>query len=1079
MSLHHVQIKKPNHRKRHAMAQIMAGTEDIVSAVAHKACSSMQQQPAGSPPVKAAEATEAHEPSSRYTATKTLPTWITNDRQVLRFFCYFLDSSSDDSSNRDRSTSTPETSGPPLPTIRRLVLHYYLSDASIEVCEPRVVNSGLDQGLFLRRTILNHPSTSQPYTPSDLVVGSSLPIKGRLFTLVDCDAATREYYVQAKQPQPPAKSYPDTPPSSTWTEVERIKMAGSAVPPSHHPRTQRDPMTDKVNHAAKVHQFMTYSNKVLRFFCRWDDPHPLYPVSRPFVLHYYLADDTVEVREATKDRGSSRHAVLLSRRRLPFEPVPTHHHHHDRGSPSTGRIVHPLDLRCGDGLMVFGRCFNLIDCDEFTRAFYLDTHGVTQESQTLLGEPAAVRVDAPEPDDSILRPLLQKSERKAISKPLGVDQCLRFRAKFASPPDDIQANRRFILSFYLLDATLAIFEPHVPNSGRLGGKFLDRQSYKLHQPPGGNRFVRAGDLVVGGTLQLHLTPSQTFMLLEADDQTLTYCEDHPEEFPHANIDLVLRHVVSQLVTQSTSLRHVFRAQASLEDGKNLRQVTPQAFDHVLRHRIHLQLHPHEELTLRRRYGRSTSEQDQLVWYDVFCDAVSRTYACAHRRSLPAGATTSLDTLRQLHVNLRGAMLRVDTGTNNGIVPRSLLEKLLGFYQVHLPAQLLDRFEVSAEAQVDYHRFFDAVYPCDLFQEDERSKGVVPADVDASSSRRPVVPMPVPDEGPLYAPTPRTNLDTERFGVLGPLEQGRGGAEAATQIALQRPQQRLPMHDDDVRSVTSSLASSTPFSTADLSQRASLSAKGDATTRPPSTGDKQVPPPPPPISATPLDQSYLLPLSRFQTTNQRVQQESARTARALQQQRDDSGAVTLADPTIYSRRRHPATPTGSTPIQLTKDQKAALYKTTSQRMLGGERTAALTSQRAADVISRARAKLVAETKRNPLVPLTVTDVDAVDPSSKALFANLFAPHKYELRKALRQHDHDKCGFVGNTSEDEFMDALASVHPDMTDEDRYRLADAFFPSVDAHVNYKHLLDVALVMLPPAPHASISTKLGHAVP
>ncbi|RHY59883.1 hypothetical protein DYB38_012489, partial [Aphanomyces astaci] len=693
----------------------------------------------------------------------------------------------------------------------------------------------------------------------------------------------------------------------------------------------------------------------------------------------------------------------------------------------------------------------LIDCDEFTRAFYLDTHGITQESQTLLGEPAAVRVDAPEPDDSILRPLLQKSERKAISKPLGVDQCLRFRAKFASPPDDIQANRRFILSFYLLDATLAIFEPHVPNSGRLGGKFLDRQSYKLHQPPG-NRFVRAGDLVVGGTLQLHFTPSQTFMLLEADDQTLTYCEDHPEEFPHANIDLVLRHVVSQLVTQSTSLRHVFRAQASLEDGKNLRQVTPQAFDHVLRHRIHLQLHPHEELTLRRRYGRPTSEQqDQLVWYD-------------------------------LHVNLRGAMLRVDTATNNGIVPRSLLEKLLGFYQVHLPAQLLDRFEVSAEAQVDYHRFFDAVYPCDLFQEDERSKGVVPADVDASSSRRPVVPMPVPDEGPLYAPTPRTNLDTERFGVLGPLEQGRGGAEAATQIALQRPQQRLPMHDDDVRSVTSSLASSTPFSTADLSQRASLSAKGDATTRPPSTGDKQVPPPPPPISATPLDQSYLLPLSRFQTTNQRVQQESARTARALQQQRDDSGAVTLADPTIYSRRRHPTTPTnvtGSTPIQLTNDQKAALYKTTSQRMLGGERTAALTSQRAADVISRARAKLVAETKRNPLVPLTVTDVDAVDPSSKALFANLFAPQKYELRKALRQHNHDKCGFVGNTSEDQFMDALASVHPDMTDEDRYRLADAFFPSVDAHVNYKHLLDVALVMLPPAPHASISTKLGHAEP
>ncbi|RHY33036.1 hypothetical protein DYB32_001925 [Aphanomyces invadans] len=979
------------------MAQIMAGTEDIVAAVAYKPSSfqhDVVQSTTDNLPVRA---NSTHEPSSRYSATKTLPSWITSDRQVLRFFCYFLDPPSgadDDKSTRGRSHPPPST------TIRRLVLHYYLADASIEVCEPRVVNSGLDQGLFLRRTGLKHPSTSQPYTPSDLVVGASVSIKGRIVTLVDCDAATRDYYTQAKSPQPPALPYPDAPTTSQWDEIERIKLAGKPssmkfhqanAPLAHHR------ITDKINSAAKVQQFMLYSNKVLRFYCRWDDPHPLYPASRPFVLHYYLADDTVEVREATKDRGIGKHPVLLSRRRLPYESPHVDAAHVKAAS----RFVTALDLRCGDVVIVFGRQFYLVDCDEFTRTFYLDYHGITQESQTPPPCTPAVRMDAPEPDDSILQPLLQKSERKKTStKPRGVDQCLRFRAKLATPTDDIQAKRRFILSFYLLNGTLSIFEPHVPNSGLPGGKFLDRQAYKLHHPL--NRFARASDFVVGGTVQLQLTPSQPFELLEADDQTLTYCEDHPDEFPRSNIDLVLRHVVAQLATQSTSLRHVFRAHALYDGTDRPRQLSPDAFDFVLRERLHLSLHPHEDLTLRRRYGRPSSDTDNLVWYDVFCDAVSRTHDAMRRRE----GNTPLDALRQ------------------------------------------------------YHRFLDAVYPCDFSQDDPRHEA------DEPTLNAPVVPPPVPEDGPLYIPTYRTNLDTARFGVLDPAPTTHDhGSDLVESVSRQRPEQLLESKrdEDDVHSMTSTLDQSTPFTTThnpSLPSHASenghsshalgTSRRGSSAQ---STGGGDAPPVPPPISTTPLDQS--VSLSRFRTTAQSMHEATARAAQELAQRE----VATVEPPLVPGHRRNGIPPApmrpNSTPIELTKEQRAALYKTTSQSMVRSvEKTAALTSQRAADVLARAKAKLLQETKRNPLVSMTVTDVDSVDNSTKALFTSAFGEHKYQLRKALRDSDYDKCGFL----EDAFMQALVAIHPDLSDEDRYRIADAFFPSADAQLNYKQLLDVA---------------------
>lgn len=47
----------------------------------------------------------------------------------------------------------------------------------------------------------------------------------------------------------------------------------------------------------ELRKFFDYDRKVLRFFCVWDDRRNLYGDNIPYVLHYYLSDDTVEVNE--------------------------------------------------------------------------------------------------------------------------------------------------------------------------------------------------------------------------------------------------------------------------------------------------------------------------------------------------------------------------------------------------------------------------------------------------------------------------------------------------------------------------------------------------------------------------------------------------------------------------------------------------------------------------------------------------------------------------------------------------------------------------------------------------------------
>jgi len=86
-------------------------------------------------------------------------------------------------------------------------------------------------------------------------------------------------------------------------------------------------------------------------------------------------------------------------------------------------------------------------------------------------------------------------------------------------PEDLE--RRFIISFYLADDTISIFEPAQKNSGIMEGKFLERRKYK--NVDNGGAFITPSDMAVGGDVKIN---GHNFHILSYDEYTKKYLDAH-------------------------------------------------------------------------------------------------------------------------------------------------------------------------------------------------------------------------------------------------------------------------------------------------------------------------------------------------------------------------------------------------------------------------------------------------------------------------------------------------------------------------------------------------------------------------
>merc|ERR1711865_875648 len=114
----------------------------------------------------------------------------------------------------------------------------------------------------------------------------------------------------------------------------------------------------------------------------------------------------------------------------------------------------------------------------------------------------------------------KKDFHKAMNNaPQGTNMnMLRFNASIeVDSPLNQNAERKFIVRYFLSDDTVEVFEPPVRNSGILGGKFMKR--CKVHTPEGA--VLQPTDLVKGSVAQFSQT---NFIIQGADEYTLKFLD---------------------------------------------------------------------------------------------------------------------------------------------------------------------------------------------------------------------------------------------------------------------------------------------------------------------------------------------------------------------------------------------------------------------------------------------------------------------------------------------------------------------------------------------------------------------------
>lgn len=161
--------------------------------------------------------------------------------------------------------------------VRNLVVFYYVTDNTFSICEPKQMNSGIPQGTFLRRQHVINPHTPKKfYNASDLKVGGYIEVFGKNILLHDCDENTRNFYHHLGVTQPEGFT-PET------------DVFQSTVIPKFKPKEWSGLNSGVLNgKVPSQKQFLANDRKVLRFYIHSREP---------YILHYYLADDTMEIRE--------------------------------------------------------------------------------------------------------------------------------------------------------------------------------------------------------------------------------------------------------------------------------------------------------------------------------------------------------------------------------------------------------------------------------------------------------------------------------------------------------------------------------------------------------------------------------------------------------------------------------------------------------------------------------------------------------------------------------------------------------------------------------------------------------------
>ena len=502
--------------------------------------------------------------------------WVDKAGQVLCFNVYFKEAVHERNAENFR--------------VRKAIMYYYLEDDTLQVNEPRQENSGIPQGNFIKRHQVPTPGGDANYTLEDIWIGGSITIYGRVFQIIGCNPSTAQYLEEScGRGAQENLGYPDDLYESARNDI-MLRETGADFTVSRN--VAKNPMKkfmeatlgNTVNNKG-LSGFLNYDRMVLRFTCVWDDTTAMFGDKNHFKLHYFVANDTVEVLDVpSPNNGRDPFPLLLKRAPLPKGwKTEDANGRADESPPS--EFYHWSDLAIGGFVAVYGRKLILTDADSNTREFFKQNGSALGSPLRLFDDSKPAAAAPPVADfngwgtmkdsEANCKALVPKAPKTEfdIMGPRLPKTILRFSSKLSNTHPDDQ-DRRFVIAYYVADSTLQVREPPQRNSGIIGGSMLAKAHYI--NPSTGVDFAQS-DFFIGANLNI---AGRDFTILDVDQYTLKYMEGHPGDYPLSNTKEILNALRQKLASEARTggLTRVFRKYDTDHSGK----ITIDEFARVMR-----------------------------------------------------------------------------------------------------------------------------------------------------------------------------------------------------------------------------------------------------------------------------------------------------------------------------------------------------------------------------------------------------------------------------------------------------------------------------------------------------------------
>lgn len=447
--------------------------------------------------------------------------------------------------------------------MRKVIIKYYLDDHTIEIIEPRIKNSGIPQGKFLKRQkVPKNINYNEFLCFNDFSVGGSAVIFGREIIIHSIDTFTREFY--SAQGVYQADSYDA--PKDDYTKTIEKKNVRTYDPSLREYKEYSEVRLGGGNFNEGLDKYLKNDGKVLIFDVVWNDDTYAGGINF-FKLHYHLSDDKMEIKEINEpNNGKTPFPLFLKRSHLPKQPKLSHV---PGMIPKTTEYYTAEDLMLGTTVKIYNREFLLINCDEFTKDYFKQNFGVEQAKiegysrdkkntkKVEIKVPPHNGFGSEEDSLSNCYNLIPKPPKLDMAKMFAYDKIiLRFVCRLVNDEFDLP-DKKLVMSFYCADDSIMISLMTEKNSGILSGKFLEKKKYKNDATAA---YFKPQELFVGQVLSIN---KHVLQIIQADEFTLNYMEAKPDVFG----DHLRSNVIQELKKQMANFSKLEDFKAKFNSSK--------------------------------------------------------------------------------------------------------------------------------------------------------------------------------------------------------------------------------------------------------------------------------------------------------------------------------------------------------------------------------------------------------------------------------------------------------------------------------------------------------------------------------